>query len=279
MSFIFANVPPTSRLQHRARCIEQVFDRRAADGRDQRAAAAVGRQRMEVGDRLAPVQFGKHRREHRVARPLVAVARHEADAVRLEHVQRVLDLAQGAFHVRHRHGREQAEAPRMRARHLGTVVVADARHLARRFRLAEPDAWRRDRQHGRATPLRSMSSRARATVQARWIGVWPGQSRLVVPCGERLEIGRREEMVMLSSMRTAGAAGACASAIWPVTGRRRKGRHRRHDAPARKSAAAARTERARVRRNAVAETHGRISLVFLVVPARRPRHRARSILP
>ncbi len=92
------------------------------DGADRNAfdhAGAAGRRgRMGVNHRLAPVELLEHRHEGRIAEIFAAVAGEQADAVGLEHVERVLDLAQAAFGIGQRNGGEQAEAAGMIAAQL-----------------------------------------------------------------------------------------------------------------------------------------------------------------
>ena len=101
-------------------------------------AAAIGRQRVEIGDGLASIEFLENGRKARVARPDVAVAGHEADAVRPEHLERVLDFMQHTVNVRHRHGGEETEATGMVAAHLRPVIIADSRQTPRLPPFAEP---------------------------------------------------------------------------------------------------------------------------------------------
>ena len=103
---------------------------------------------MRVDDGLASIQLLEHRRELRIAQPGVAVAGQDADAVRLECVERVGDLLQAALHVGQRQHREEAETALVVGHHLrGGVLVHLARELARFLRVPEPDAGRGDRQH------------------------------------------------------------------------------------------------------------------------------------
>jgi hypothetical protein len=64
-------------------------------------------------------------------KPLVAVARQEADPVRLERVERVGDLVERALDGGHGHRREHPEAPPAVGDEFGRVLVALSRELAR----------------------------------------------------------------------------------------------------------------------------------------------------
>ena len=106
------------------------------------------RGRVEIDHRLAPVELVEHRREGLVAGILVDVVGRQRDAVGVERVVGVFDLAQAALDVRQRQRREMAEAAlvvrlhlRRRPRCIRGRSVRDA------CGVAEPDARRRDRQH------------------------------------------------------------------------------------------------------------------------------------
>ena len=62
-----------------------------------------------------------------IAKVFRAVARHEADAVGMERVERVFDLAQRLVHVRHRQHRKNAEA---------AAVIGDGEWIERTGSLA-----------------------------------------------------------------------------------------------------------------------------------------------
>ena len=81
---------------------------------------------MNKDDGFAPVQFAPDRREDRVAGIFVANAAEDADAIRVQRVEGVLDFAQRAINVRHRYGSEQSKAPRMVDDHLRDKVVHTA---------------------------------------------------------------------------------------------------------------------------------------------------------
>ena len=84
--------------------------------------------RMGEDDRLAPIELVHHRRKGGIAEPFVAVAREQPDAVGLERVERIVDLAQAA---RRRSGSGRtANVPKRRGPiggKLGAVFVAGAR--------------------------------------------------------------------------------------------------------------------------------------------------------
>ena len=54
---------------------------------------------MEIDDRFAPVELVEDRRIGGIARPGLAVAGQQADAVELQHVERIFDLAQAALDI------------------------------------------------------------------------------------------------------------------------------------------------------------------------------------
>src|SRR5450432_1206398 len=101
---------------------------------------------MEERCRLAAVQLGEHRRKRRVARPSRAgggrVTRHNGDAICVERVEGIFDLAQRRVWIWQRQCREQAEAARMLAHHLGGVVVAFAGETLGVLDVSEPWARR-----------------------------------------------------------------------------------------------------------------------------------------
>ena len=86
-------------------------------------AAAARERRMNKDDGFAPVQFAPDRREDRVAGIFIANAAEDADAIRVQRVEGVLDFAQRAVDVRHRDGGEQPEPPGMVDHHLRDEVV------------------------------------------------------------------------------------------------------------------------------------------------------------
>jgi hypothetical protein len=85
---------------------------------------------MGIDQRLAPIEFCHHRQKQGGAEPFVAVARHQADAVGLERVERIGDLLQAAVDIGQRHRCETAEASGMVRQQLGRIFVALARKLA-----------------------------------------------------------------------------------------------------------------------------------------------------
>ena len=58
---------------------------------------------MGVDDSFSPIQFLEQWSECGIAQPLVPVAREQPDPVRLEHVERILDLAKTGIDVQERH--------------------------------------------------------------------------------------------------------------------------------------------------------------------------------
>jgi len=81
----------------------------------------------------------------RSPRYLALVARHQADAVGLERIECVFDLAQAALDIGQGQDREQPEAARMVGHQARPILVAFARERAARRVVAEPDARLADR--------------------------------------------------------------------------------------------------------------------------------------
>ena len=104
---------------------------------------------MGVDHGLAPVELGHHRLERGIAEPLVAVAREQADAVGLERIESIFDLAQARFNIRERQRCEHAEAARIVDHEARCKVVALARDPAALRVIADPDTGRGDRRDGR----------------------------------------------------------------------------------------------------------------------------------
>ncbi len=181
--------------QHGARGVLRVLDQRGRHARHE-AAAAIRRERMEIRHGLAAIELLEDRDEERVAGPGISVAGHEPDAVGLEHVERVFDLAQRALDIGHGHRGEEAEAALVVAPHLRRIVVAQPRQAARLLLLAEPDARRRDRQHrgGGAGAVHLRHGAGDAPFPLRRLQ--PAEAVVTPPLGERLEVLRRKEMVV-----------------------------------------------------------------------------------
>ena len=83
-----------------------------------------------------------------MAEPLVAIIRHQPDAVELERVERVGDFLERSLGIGEREHRPAAEAAGMIGNQLGVIFVALAHQFARRFAGREVDAGLGDRQHG-----------------------------------------------------------------------------------------------------------------------------------
>ncbi len=114
------------------------------------AGGAIGRRGMGIDHRLAPIELVEDRVIVGIAEPFIADAGHQIDAVGLQHVIGVLDLAKGALDVEDRQHRELAEPARMVASELGDVIVPFPSQAARVF-LVRPNAYGvRQRDDGRA---------------------------------------------------------------------------------------------------------------------------------
>ena len=143
---------------------------------------------MHIDHGLAPVQFREHRVESLVAKPFAVIAGEQRDAIGLQHIQPVFDLAQGAFHIGKRQGGELAEAIWIAGHQLGGVVIGVAGHAPRPIIVAEPDAGRRHRQYREID--------ARLVHVLHMIGGGPFQRRRQheAGAGEILDIFGRREM-------------------------------------------------------------------------------------
>src|ERR1700730_2140702 len=74
-------------------------------------ATTTGRRGMRIDDGLAAVELFVYGREDRIAGPLIAVTRPQADAVGLERVEGIFDLAQTSVCVGQRDRRKMSETP------------------------------------------------------------------------------------------------------------------------------------------------------------------------
>ena len=92
--------------------------------------AAIGRGRMGIDDGLAPVELFHHRQKRGIAEPFVAVARHQADTVGLQRIERIGDLLQAAVGIGQRNHRKTSEPAGMIRRELRRVIVALARQFS-----------------------------------------------------------------------------------------------------------------------------------------------------
>src|SRR5882672_3137933 len=110
--------------------IEIVFHD-AVDHAGLKRATAAGRRGMRIDNGLAPVELFVYGRENRVAGPLIAVTRPQADAVGLERIECIFDLAQTSFCVGQRDRRKVSKAPGIVSDQLLRVVVILARQFAR----------------------------------------------------------------------------------------------------------------------------------------------------
>src|SRR5262245_51294903 len=106
--------------------------------------------RMGVDDRPATIQLIEDRLQPYVAEPDVAVAGEQADTVRLERVEGVLDLAKARVDVAQRQRREQTESPFVVRNHASGELIHVARERHSPLALAvvvvgKPDAGIGDR--------------------------------------------------------------------------------------------------------------------------------------
>ena len=167
------------------------------EGADAQLAAAGCDQGMHVDDGLASVEFLEHGLVHRMAQPFVAVIGLQVDAIRLDDVECVLDLLERGIDIHHRERREDPEAPRIILPHLGRIVLAHLRRLARRFgAIVEPQAGSGcERQHRRpdAALVHLFDRPPRCPV--RYAGIRRDLAR-ALPLHLSLEIGRRIKVMM-----------------------------------------------------------------------------------
>ena len=179
---------------NRPRRVGAPLDDRLRDVRNE-VAAAIGGRGMRVHDRAPAIELLHHRRESRVAEPLVTVAREQRDAVSLERVERVRDLAQRALDVRHRHHREHAETAPGVGDQPGRVVVARPRQFGGIRVVQEAHRRGRDRRHGRR---HAGSVHVGDRLLRRPVAHRPGN----VPGRDRREVrGRRVVMVHVDPVR------------------------------------------------------------------------------
>ena len=139
---------PEEHARDRARYVEhELIERRRDAGQNRRAA--LRRRRVDEHDRAAPVQFGKERPERRIPGILVVVARQDADAVGLQHVERIDGFGERSLHVGERHCREISEASGEIAQQRSGVLVARAGKFSRRVAGAAEhrEAGGRHREH------------------------------------------------------------------------------------------------------------------------------------
>ena len=155
---------------------------------------------MGEHQRLAAVQFLHHRLEGGIAQPFVAIAGEQDDAVGLEHVEAVFDLAQAAFDVGQRQRREHAEAAGMVGGELRRIVVAVARDAAALRVVADPDAGRGDRgDRGRDAGLVHVGERLLRR---------PVDGRRLQQRAHLVDVFRRRDVMMdVDAVRLGGARG------------------------------------------------------------------------
>src|SRR5262245_38529733 len=103
---------------------------------------------MHEYDGLPPVEFLEDRVVSGMPQPLVVVAGHEPNPIRLEGAKRVLDLTQAAFGVRKRYYGKATESARVTSGQLGRVFVHTARCPRRRLWVAEPDTGESEGENG-----------------------------------------------------------------------------------------------------------------------------------
>jgi hypothetical protein len=164
-------------------------------------------ERVDVDDRFAAIELVHDRLEIRMPQPFVAVAGVESDAVGLELIERVFDLLQRAFDVRHRHECEQAEAAGMILHGFDHVFVDQTRQMARllgiEVRKVETCRQRQDR-GADAAAIHLVEGRFQLpALHHRGIA----NARLLPGVQQKL---RKEVMVHVDPMRARGGRRRCA---------------------------------------------------------------------
>src|SRR5262249_24457894 len=121
----------------------------------------------------------------------------EVEGIRLDDVECVLDLLERGIDIHHRERREDPEAPRIILPHLGRIVLAYLRRLARRFgAIVKPQAGSGcERQHRRpdATLVHLFDRPGRRPV--RYAGIRRDLAR-AIPLHLSLEIGPWIQVMM-----------------------------------------------------------------------------------
>jgi hypothetical protein len=167
------------------------------EGTDAELATAGCDQRMHIDDGLTPVELLEHGLVDGVAQPFVPIIALQVDAVCLDDVECVLDLFEGGVDIHHRQRREYPETARIVLPHLGRIVLAHSRRLARGLgTIVEPQAGSGcERQHCRsdAALVHLFDCPGRRPVRhtgERW------NLARTLPLHLPLEIGRRIEVMM-----------------------------------------------------------------------------------
>src|SRR5439155_3525431 len=119
----------------RARRVGGVLNGGYGNARDE-ACAAFGLRGMYVNNRLPAIEFFVYRLKGFVAEVFVVKARHQTNAVGLQCVHGIFNLAETALRIGKRNGGKQTESPSMIGDHLCSVVVALARQPSGIFHAA-----------------------------------------------------------------------------------------------------------------------------------------------
>ena len=117
-----------------------------------RFAQQLAKNRVNVDQRLAPIQFLINGRESRVTEPYVSVVGKERDAVRFQSVERILGFVEGALGVRERNRGETSEAPWMIRDQFRGRLVAASRDFSYLVDFSEGESWSREGQKGNGCP-------------------------------------------------------------------------------------------------------------------------------
>ena len=108
----------------------------------QQTATAQARSRMHEHDRIALAEILRHRLVCTITQPFVIVTCHMSDAIDLQYIKRILDLAQAALSVGERYYCKYAEPPPMRSGEIGGEFVHSTRPLRGHLGVTEPHTGR-----------------------------------------------------------------------------------------------------------------------------------------
>src|SRR5215468_6194510 len=76
-------------------------------------SAAVRPRGVDIHGSVASIEFLQDGSKRRITQPAVPIARHQADAISLEFVQRVGDFPKATLSIRRRHCGEESKTPRV----------------------------------------------------------------------------------------------------------------------------------------------------------------------
>ncbi len=103
---------------------------------------------MRICNCLAAIEFLHDEIEGGVTEPLVSIAREQGDSIRLQYIERVLDLAKASFRIGEGYGCKHTKAPRIMLSQRGCIIIAVTRKATPLCLVSKPNpgrAHRRDR--------------------------------------------------------------------------------------------------------------------------------------